>query len=305
MFDLSGTIRDLGKAVRCQMGSKKELRNLAAIFVVFVGTGFLAACGKTGGDAGSTGVITQGGYTYTCTDAGCTYPMPTNKSMGFYSQTSNFYTGYAVRPENRFQINAGMTTVLKDMMGVCDRQVQVGGFNGGYAGCSWWTGANSAHDFVIYSPAGSTASEVKLIIRSVPGQPSGYYWYSYSLPDFKSTLFSAFGFRGTGGTNYSAIYDPLVLDATVWPTNDDKGFEVRANGPVGSFGWNKLLQVIVLNGKLEDGFWDYKMYIAPNDGARAYANNNTIQSNGASLAISGTSVQCNHADCALGSTYFY
>lgn len=274
------------------MGSKKELRNLAAIFVIFIGTGFLAACGKTGGDGGGT--VTTGGYVQTCDANGCTYALPTNTTMGFYSQSPNFVTPYAIDPRNRFQVSSGMTNILRDFMGVCDRQNVVGG----YAACSIWQAG--AHDLVVYSDSGSTSSNVKLIIRSVPGYMN-YGWYSYSLPDFKYTLLSLFGF---GTVNTAGVFDPLVLDATIWPTNNNQGFEVRAQGPTGSYAWNKMIQLIVLNGKMEDSNWDYRVYVANDDAHRAYANNNAIVTNGATQAITGTAVRCQHADCALGASYF-
>lgn len=280
------------------MGSKKELLNLAAIFVVFVGTAFLAACGKSGGDDG--GGVAGGGYVQTCNGSTCTYPIPSNTVMGFYSQSPNFVTPYAPDPRNRFQVSSGLTTILRDFMGVCDRQTQVGGFSGGYAACGIWQGG--AHDLVVYSEAGSTSSEVKLIIRSVPGYMN-YGWYSYSLPDFKNTLLSLFGFRSYGTVNSAGVFDPMVLNATIWPVNNSQGFEVRANGPTGSYGWNKVLQLIVPSGKLEDGYWNYRLFVTDVTHL-ASVNNNSFIVNGAATAVTGTAVRCNHADCALSSSYF-
>jgi hypothetical protein len=254
--------------------AKTNYWTLVLIMGVFVGSGFLAACGKSGG--GDT--VLNPGVVQTCTNAGCTYPVPANSKLGFYAQTSNFYIPGYVNNGSTLQMQSGMSQVLKDAMGVCDRVA----YTGGISACSNWMGG--AHDLVLYSDAGSTANTMKLIIRSTPGmQLGGYGWYQYSVPDFKTAIFNLLGFP-VG--NYSGVFDPMVLEATIWPVNNSQGFEVRAYGPRMSYAWNKLFQLQVANGKLEDAQWNFQLYF-----------------NG-QAAMSGKAVRCQSQNCGLDSSYF-
>ena len=136
---------------------------------------------------------------------------------------------------------------------------------------------------VLYSPTGSTANTMKLVIRSTPTVSYGG-WYTYSMPDFTQAILGLFGF-GTV-TNNQGIFDPLVLDVTIWPVNNSQGFEVRAYGPTVSQAYNKLFQLQVATGKMEDQSWAFKLYY-----------------NG-TLAMDGTALHCLSQFCGLNSSYF-
>jgi len=90
----------------------------------------------------------------------------------------------------------------------------------------------------------------------------------------------------SGSANNAGVFDPMVLDATIWPINNSKGFELRAMGPRMSTAWNKLFQLQVLEGKLEDASWNYKLHF-----------------NG-QLAAEGKGAICQSQYCGMESSYF-
>jgi hypothetical protein len=251
---------------------------LTTVMSVFLLSGLLAACGKSGGNDNTS--ATYAGLIPTCTANGCTYGLPVNYKAGAYAQTSNLVTPGYVNNASTFVPRQGMYQVLKDAMGVCDRT----SISGGLAGCQTWF--SGAHDMVIYlnGQQASQAQTVKLIIRSTPNiQMGGYGYYSYSLPNFKQFILGLFGYNLSSP---AGVFDPMVLDATIWPINDNRGFEVRANGPRNSYAWNKLFQLQVANGKLEDPSWDYQLYF-----------------NG-QLAADGRGAICQSQYCGMDSSYF-
>lgn len=255
---------------------KPNVWTAAAIIGVFLGSGLLAACGKSN-SSGSAGAGT--GVVQTCTGAQCTYPITANTRLGFYAQTSNFYTPGYMNNGSSLQVHAGMQALLKEAMGTCDRQ----NYTGGLAACTTWM--SGAHDIVLYSDTGSAASTVKIIMRSVPGtQWNGYGWYSYSAPSFKEFVLGILGFPADNNTG---VFNPLVLgEATVWPVNNSQGFEVRAMGPRVSYAWNKLFQLQVANGKLEDASWNFVLHY-----------------NG-QQAMSGKAIRCQSQYCGMDTSYF-
>lgn len=256
------------------MKNKCSTWTLVAVFSVLMGSTVLTACGKSGGDSGG------GQDAQVCNGTSCSgYVLPQNWKAGAYAQSSGFYIpGYA-NNGSTFLPRGAMANVLREAMGVCDRNT----YSGGIAGCQSWV--SGAHDMVIYL-AGQQASQAqtaKFIIRSTPGTNYGS-WYTYSLPSFQGFVASLFGFYGD--TNSAGFFDPMVLDATLWPINNSKGFELRANGPRLSQAWNKLFQLQVSEGKLEDASWSYQLFY-----------------NGG-LAAEGVGKSCQSQYCGLEQSYF-
>lgn len=247
--------------------------NLKWIATAMLGSALLMGCGKSGGSS-------DGGTVNAECVSGCSgIYLPTNYKSGGYAQSANFYIPGYQNNGTTFQVRTGMTALLRDAMGVCDRYT----YSGGYAACtSWYSGA---HDMVIYlqGQQASQAQTVKFIIRSTPSTNNGSY-FTYGFSSFQSIIMSFFGFGGDPNT--AGIFDPMVLDATLWPINNSQGFELRANGPRLSKAWNKLFQLQVANGKLEDATWNYQLYY-----------------NG-QLAADGTGGLCQSQYCGLESGYF-
>jgi hypothetical protein len=250
------------------------------IFIAFAWAFSIVACNK-GGPNSVAPISCPPGTVYngaTCVQS-VLVPggIPAGTRIGFFTQSSNY-----PNPNNggsTLNQGDGFTTLLKNAMGVCDRELQVGGSNGGISGCAAW--AQGYHDMVIVLD-GSSANKAKMIIRSYPYvNPAN--WYYYSLPSW-SQFFT--GLVGIYSGNMSGVYDPLVLDMTVWPINNNQGFELRANGPTASYAWWRLIQFRVPNGKIEDPAINYTLYI---DGG-----NQSMQT-----AASGTMVRCQTQNCGI------
>ncbi|PWU21639.1 MAG: hypothetical protein C5B49_02290 [Bdellovibrio sp.] len=141
--------------------------------------------------------------------------------------------------------------VLRDAMGVCDREY----YNGGTASCSSWP--NAAHIMTLSAPS-ATTNQVTMNFWSVPRQDDPYF-YSYQSPSFQSLLF---GFLGVPiPQNPQFYYNPMTLQMNLWPINNSQGFETRTLGPTGSVAQNQLFQFQVTTGHLTDGRLNYVLIL--------------------------------------------
>jgi len=203
--------------------------------------------------------------------------LPAGSHVAFYAQTSNLVLPGFSNNGSTLTVGPGMAGLLRDAMGVCDREHS----SGGLASCSSWL--SGAYDLVLLADGGAQSNSVKLIMRAIPGSQLNHFgWYSYSLPSFRQFLLGILGFPVW--SNPQGIFNPLVLTATIWPINNSQGFEVRAYGPRVSRAWNQLFQLQVAQGKLEDAQWNY-----------------ILSFNGATAA-QGRSVRCQSQNCGLDSS---
>lgn len=217
------------------------------------------------GPALGTGLIPQ------CVGAQCSYGVPQSTRIGFYAQTNNFQSSIYVNNGSTFTpVSGGMKGIVKDAMGVCDRNYA----DYGLSNCNSWI--NGYHDLV-FMMDGSSSNSVRIMLRSYP-QQSAFYSYAASFPS-ASQFFG--GLLGFPQFNYQGVFNPLILTGTIWPINDSKGFEIRANGPTGSYGYNQLMQLQVAQGKVEDERFTF-----------------SLQWNG-HQAASGTLVRCQTLTCGL------
>lgn len=240
------------------------LSGIAAIALSFS----LVACNK------SSNVSTPGALSANCVNGYCYNSNGSPTNIGFFAQTSNFSYLSNYSPtgiSSSLNIQSGWRSMLKEAMGVCDRDQS----SGGYYGCNDWM--NGMHDLVILMDS-STASSVRVQVRSYPTSSSGYS-YGYTLPSASDFFLGLLGMPVMG--NPSGFFDPMILTATIWPTNNSQGFEIRATGPQQSYGWNKYLQLQVTSGKVEDASFQYQLYW-----------NGTV-------AATGTMVRCQTQTCGL------
>lgn len=193
--------------------------------------------------------------------------------LGFYAQSTNFaqYMPYWANPTARLNSRAGWRTMLKEAMGVCDRDNS----NGGLADCNQWI--NGMHDLVIQFD-GTSANAVRMTVRTYP-IVNPWYSYTYSFPTLEQFFAGLVGFPTTW--NNSGVFNPMILNATVWPVNNSQGFEIRAQAPSASLSWNQVLQLQVANGKFEDQQFDFKLFFK------------------AALVADGTMVRCLSQNCGL------
>ncbi len=223
----------------------RHLKTLAWVFVFALIATMMAACAKSGGgDAYSPPP-----------DAIPTQTIPMGTQVGFFAQNQlmTSYNGNVQGTTYNTASTEKMTLILKNIMGVCDRNHS----DGGLSACSSWLGG--FQDIMVFAN-GSQAGSVKLVLRAFPYQ-SGNSSYYYSLPSFRQFLLGALGFNTI---NMAAMYNPLVLNASINPINKSLGFELRANAPAGATyqgGVNNLIHFSVDQGKLEDAGWDYKLYL--------------------------------------------
>lgn len=250
----------------------KKLTILLYFLSAALTASLIVACGKSGGDAN-------------------TLPAPTpqgppvvfgNGKVAFYAQNQKMDRLY---PNNgsSYNMHAGMMNVLRYGMRTCDRQAITGGTNGGsgsQTNCQFWL--NGFHDIMIFA-ASPQASSVQMVLRSMPDTScqNPYYCSSHwvSLPSFKQFILGLFGFNAFNNSN---IYNPMVLNMTIWPINNSKGFELRGNAPGYDLYFNSgglLFQFQVPEGKLEDLAWNYRLVF-----------------NG-SVAASGRMVRCARPNC--------
>mgnify|MGYP000004539376 CR=1 FL=1 len=164
-----------------------------------------------------------------------------NGFFGFYAE--NYY-------KNNLNISSSSTwrKFLKEAMGVCGQADHTGGV---YA-CDYWS--NSAIDLVIQG--GSASNTLRAIFTAWPKTNSAFQ-YGYALPSIGDALKSFFGFPIL--TSYSAYRNPLILDMTVSPINDSKGFEARAYGDLYTQANRSLIQLQVAEGKFQDGYFNFRV----------------------------------------------
>lgn len=237
----------------------------------------LVGCGNSSSNNGTASPVSPYGYGYgptllpPCSGVGCVpYAVPQTTRIGFYAQTANM-TGYYLNNGSTFNIGgAGLKEMLKEAMGVCDRDYA----NYGFTDCNAWV--NGYHDLV-FMMDGSTSNQVRLMMRSYP-QVNPSFYYGASLPSVSQFFSTMLGFPQY---NYQGFFNPMILNATIWPINDSKGFEIRANGPTGSYGYNRLLQLQVTQGKVEDERFSFILYY------------------NAHQVATGTMVRCQSLTCGL------
>ncbi len=179
----------------------------------------------------------------------------TGGKIGFYAQNSNM-DKYYQNNGSSFVPTAAYNNVLKLAMRTCDR----GNSNGGQAACSAWL--NGLNDIMVFAN-GAQASSVQMVLRSMYDSActNPYYCtqYWYSMPSFSQFILGLFGFNSFNNSN---VYNPMILNMTIWPINNSKGFELRGNAPGYDLYYNSgglLFQFIVMEGKLTDLAWNYQL----------------------------------------------
>ena len=272
---------------------KKSLY-ITTLYGLIFGFGLLTACGNNNG--GNTPAVNS--TLPTCVSGNCFYNYGTpaqygvNSTIGFRAESQSAYNmpyggyqpygGYNVYPQGyqqqagSMQVQQGYINVLREAMGVCDRAAAVGGYSGGQAGCSSWMGGQHSISFGMNS---TSSTGVQLTIKS-NYQSSGMMNYFYSIPSLGNIALNILGFPA--GQNNTGYYNPLILNGTISPVNNSQGFEIRAYGPTGSVGYNKLFQLQVPSGKVQDQSVQFVLIY-----------------NG-SQAASGTMTNCGSSVCAMG-----
>jgi hypothetical protein len=210
----------------------------------------LTAC--DGGSKGANGQIPV-----TCVSGQCynyygyPYQYGANSQIQFTARKMDVnYTSYGYYQLGSVNLSsAGWRALLKEAMGVCDRT----DISGGQASCDYWVNGTAEIAFQMDS---TTSSGVRLMIKA--SAQSSYINYYYSVPSLSNFLLG--WLTGYMATNPQGYFNPMILNASIWPVNNNQGFEIRSYGPTYSAAWNKLIQFQVATGKVEDASFTYNLY---------------------------------------------
>lgn len=173
--------------------------------------------------------------------------------------------------------------LLREGFGICDQ----GSYNGGMAACTNFT--NFAVSIQATNPE---ASHVRVTLEAYPNYNMGGYNYWISTPSWNQAgtcLLTSFLMGGCympmnqyQNQWYHSNVVPLTMSHSI--TNQNQGFELRSYGPTGTISQNKLIQLIVLNGSLKSGSFEFHLaYNGKNGGVFAQ----------------GTMVRCTTPSCGL------
>lgn len=267
------------------------------VFVAIYSSLVLVACNKNnGGDAGIIGgtCVTQTPYGQ-CFDANgiLVSGMAGQIPLAYFADNWSYQKSVTILDQTTYR------EFLRTAMGVCDRYANTGGT----ASCSSWV--NGGFDLVM-TP--TSVDSMNVTVRTWP-QYNGYSTYYYNLPTWKEF---ALGFLGVpvapqAGvqanpmvlTTYSAgnVYAPTTK--TVFPINNNAGFEVRYDSPYGSFSnARNMIQIRVDQGKVGDPSFSFTMYY-PNCISTGGASSTCTGGVGTAFAR-GTLTRCQTPNCTGG-----
>lgn len=180
-------------------------------------------------------------------------PYGAGVTNGYFAQNNNMGTYIYPGSGVNLTLGSGYKALLKEAMGVCDRE----NTSYGTAACDAWL--NGFNDLVIYTYANKSA---RLIIRSMPLQcqnSSPYYCSNYyaSIPKFQDLILNIMGLP-TG--NMAGVFNPMVLDATFNLTNNSTGFTWRAKAPQGSRAYLQNIDIVIPSGVFENNTHTFELH---------------------------------------------
>lgn len=231
---------------------KKLLVSVMAIYSAVL----MIGCGKDGGGGNTTTVVVPGGGCpagqvlsgNVCINS--TTGIVPNGNVQYYDYNRNFdFYGYnAVTGDMTITNTAAFKTFLKEAMGVCDRNIW--GWQVGLAKCDNWVSGSFQVSFSVNSSHRPTVQ-----------------FKAYPAPSFIQYT-GQFGIDGGG-----VAFNPLVLNQnnTFSLINNSQGFEIRAQGSYWNGGGLRLIQIQVLQGTLNDGYFSYDLYYPYNNVATKFA----------------------------------
>lgn len=217
---------------------------ISSAFTAILATALmLVACNRNGSDNSgvppgynpnaigcTSGTYYNGGYCYNANGT----------AVGAYNGvnfiTDNYqYRNFTVSNSTVFR------NFLKEAMGVCDRaQTSAGIYN-----CSSWT---SGYFQVVLQTQSAQATHLYATFSAYP-YSNGYSTWGAQLPSVGDFFLGLIGFPML---DYgSAIRNPLTIDAVISNINKSQGFEARGYGDLYTTANTSLIQIIVMNGKLD------------------------------------------------------
>lgn len=227
------------------------------IFMALYTATMVVACGKNGSETPVSpaaqvgcpaGTIFQNGSCYYPNGSVAQNTTSTSfKSDNFRDRTLNVYNG------NTY------TAFLRDGMAICDRAA----YSYGSASCTDYRNGYAQVTLQSVNPASNTA---RLSVEVVPQSYTSYSNYWASLPSWQQgatcgvtwLVFGTCLMAPTAGQMQIAR-NPLTIDLVVSAINNSQGFEGRGYGAYGTISQTALIQFQVDQGKLTDGYFNYKL----------------------------------------------
>ncbi|MBL7545236.1 MAG: hypothetical protein JNL11_15565 [Bdellovibrionaceae bacterium] len=166
-----------------------------------------------------------------------------------YTSSINFVSDNFTYRDFKVSNSGVYKEFIRKAMQTCDQANS----SGGIYSCDSWIAGQFQMNLQVVS---TQSTNVRVTFAAYP-QTNSYYWYGYSLPSAKDFFYGMFGFPV-----YQASYvvkNPLPLDMVVSVVNDSKGFEARAYGDVATQANRSLIQLQVLEGKLEQSAFNYQL----------------------------------------------
>lgn len=262
------------------------MKHLFWVFVAIYSSLILVACNKNSAGGDAVPVL-----------PGCYSMSPTGQCMNQYGvvipSVNSTLAYFADNWSNQRTVSISDPTTYKEFlrtaMGVCDRYEN----SGGAASCNDWV--NGGFDIVI-EPTPDNLS-ARLTVRAWP-QYNMSYNYAYSFPSWQGMALS---FLGVPPAMNAGVYrNPMVLmpNQPIAPVNASAGFEIRYNGPAGSFSNRNQIQVRVDQGHLGDNTFNFKLYF-PNCVSTGGAGATCTNGYGTEFAR-GTFTRCVTPGCSGG-----
>lgn len=233
------------------------------IFLATYTAVMVVACGKNGSDQTYTPAQNSGCGQYYFSNGNCVTANGQVVSTGYTGtsfKTDNF------RDRTLTVSNSNVyTTFLRDGMAICDR----GTYNYGAASC---TDYRNGYAQVVLQSVNASTNTARLTIEVVPQSAVSYSQYGYnsyyyaSLPSGSQAISCGISMLLWGGClmaptaqQMQIARNPLAIDLVISAINNSQGFEGRGYGGAGTISQTALIQFQVDNGKLTDGFFNYKL----------------------------------------------
>lgn len=175
--------------------------------------------------------------------------VPTSGPVRFYDYNRYFSNyGNYVNGDLTITNSGAYQQFLKEAMGICDRNIW--GWQAGLSDCANWVAGSFQVEFAIDSSLKPAVS-----------------FTAYPAPSYFNY------FMNIGLTGGGAAFNPLVLSSnnTFSLINNSKGFEIRAQGSYWNGGGLRLIQIQVLTGTLNDGYFNFDLYYPYNNVATKFA----------------------------------
>lgn len=235
---------------------KKLMLGFIALYSAFA----LTACPDGNSDGGSMIPVCPTTHVFDSSQNAC---IPINGSgvvvpnagpVQYYDFNRSFQpSGWGVQTYNgdmQITNTAAYKTFLKEAMAVCDRMSNTWGYQAGLAKCDNWV-----------------SGSFQITMQIPPNLRPQISFKAYPAPNFYQYAVS-FGIDGGG-----MAYNPLTLsqDTTFSLVNNSKGFEIRSYGSWTNGGGLRLIQIIVREGTLNDGYVNYELFYPHNGQATKIA----------------------------------